>query len=189
MNASDHVKKQRPVAKRMLIMGQTPPPYHGQAVATQMLFDHDWPGIDVKTERMAYSSDMDEVGRFGWGKIVHLFQLVRKTRKILKENPRTTLFYPPGSASWVPFLRDVVFLRLTRKHAAATVFIHHAGGLAAFVSQSPLRRYLGRIAYARPDLALEVAHEEIPPREFFHARSWMWCPCAIDVPLMERGVP
>ena len=175
--------------KRVLVLGQTPPPYHGQAVATQMLFDHDWPGIDVITKRMAFSGEMDEVGRFGFKKIVHLFQLVRATRKILKDNPRTTLFYPPGSASWIPFLRDVVFLILTRRHAAATVFIHHAGGLAAFVSQSRLRKYLGKLAYGNPDLALEVAHEEVPPREVFQAKSWMWCPCAIDVPLMERGVP
>lgn len=175
--------------KRVLMMGQTPPPFHGQAVATQMLFDHDWPGMEVITLRMAYSGDMDEVGRFGFRKIRHLFDLVRKARKILKENPRTTLFYPPGSASWIPFLRDIVFLSLTRKHAAATVFIHHAGGLAAFVSQTRLRRFLGNLAYRNPDLALEVAHEEIPPRELFRARSWRWCPCATDVPSMERVAP
>lgn len=176
-------------SKRLLIMGQTPPPFHGQAVATQMLFDHDWPEMEVVTLRMAFSGDMDEVGRFGLKKIGHLFKLTRKARKILKENPRTTLFYPPGSASWIPFLRDVVFLLLTRKHAAATVFIHHAGGLAAFVSQSRLRRFLGLMVYGRPDLALEVAHEEIPPREVFRARSWRWCPCAIDVPDMDREIP
>ncbi|MGJ8696851.1 MAG: glycosyltransferase [Verrucomicrobiaceae bacterium] len=173
----------------MLILGQTPPPWHGQAVATQMLFEHDWPGMEVITLRMAYSEEMDRVGRFGFGKIKHLFYLIRETKKILKENPRTTLFYPPGSASWIPFIRDVIYLLAVRKFAAATVFIHHAGGLAAFVSRSPLRRYLGRLAYGRPDLAFEVAHEEIPPRDAFQASSWMWCPCAMEVPLVERSIP
>lgn len=154
-----------------------------------MLFDHDWPGMDVTTKRMAFSGEMDEVGRPGLKKIGHLFKLVRETRQFLRENPGTTLFYPPGSASWVPFLRDIVFLFLTRKHSAATVFIHHAGGLAAFVSQTPLRRFLGQMVYGKPDLALEVAHEEIPPRDMFLARSWMWCPCAIDVPRMSREIP
>lgn len=181
-------KIQKVAGKRMLLLGQLPPPVHGQAVATQMLFEHDWNGIEVKTLQMAYSTGMDEVGRFAFRKILHLFSLVRKTRKILKENPRTTLFYPPGSASWIPFLRDVVFLALTRKHAAATVFIFHAGGLAAFVTQSPLRRGLGRLAYGKPDLAFEVALEEVPPREAFQARSWQWCPCAMDVQPMSRPV-
>lgn len=176
------------IKKKLLVLGQTPPPYHGQAVATQMLFDHDWGDIDVTTFRMEFSNEMDQVGRFGLLKVVHLFKLTRRVRRFLKENPGTTLFYPPGSANWVPFLRDVFFLGLTRKHAAATVFIHHAGGLAAFVSQSFLRRYLGRV-YATPDLSLEVAHEEIPPREVFRSKCWRWCPCAIDVPLMEREVP
>ena len=31
----------------ILLIGQTPPPWHGQAVATQILFDADWPGFEV----------------------------------------------------------------------------------------------------------------------------------------------
>ena len=31
----------------VLLIGQTPPPWHGQAVATQILFDADWPGFEV----------------------------------------------------------------------------------------------------------------------------------------------
>ena len=44
---------------KILLMGQTPPPWHGQAVATQILFEHDWPGFDVERIRMDYSDDME----------------------------------------------------------------------------------------------------------------------------------
>ena len=174
---------------RLLILGQTPPPWHGQAVATKMLFDHDWPGIEVRTVRMAYSEAMESVGRFEFGKLRHLFRLIRETRRILKENPRTILFYPPASAFWVPFLRDVVFLLAVRRLAAGTVFIFHAGGLAGFVRASLLRRLLARAAYGRADLALEVSMEAVSPHEVFGVRHWEWCPCAIEVPQLERAAP
>jgi glycosyltransferase involved in cell wall biosynthesis len=171
---------------KVLLMGQTPPPWHGQAVATQILFDHDWPGFDVQRLRMEFSEEMSEVGRFHWKKVVHLFQLTMRARKFLKANPGAILFYPPASAKWVPFLRDVFFLSATRHLAGATVFIFHASGLPVFVRGSWLRRRLGKLAYHGADESLEVAIEKITPHEVFEAKRWSWCPCAIEVPEVRR---
>jgi glycosyltransferase involved in cell wall biosynthesis len=176
-------------APRLLILGQTPPPWHGQAVATKMLFDHDWGEREVTTLRMAYSDEMHSVGRFELRKIRHLLELIRKTRRILKEHPDTILFYPPASAHWVPFLRDVIYLSQVRKKAHGTIFIFHASGLAEWISRSRLRRWLARRAYHHADLALEVAVEQVPPHEVFHSSKWNWCPCAAEVPLLERKNP
>lgn len=173
----------------LLIVGQTPPPWHGQAVATKMLFDHDWGDRKVRTLRMAYSDEMHSVGRFEPRKILHLFELIRETRRILAENPNTILFYPPASAHWIPFLRDVIYLSRVRKMAHGTVFIFHASGLAEWISKSALRRWLARCAYHHADLSLEVAVEQVPPHEVFESGKWEWCPCAAEVPLMERTVP
>ncbi|MFM7183043.1 MAG: glycosyltransferase [Verrucomicrobiales bacterium] len=171
---------------KVLLMGQTPPPWHGQAVATQILFDHDWPGFNVHRLRMEFSEEMSEVGRFQWKKVIYLFQLTMRARKYLKANPGTTLFYPPASARWVPFLRDVFFLGATRHLAGATVFIFHASGLPVFTTRSWLRRRLAKLAYEEADESLEVAIETITPHEVFHAKRWSWCPCAIEVPEMHR---
>jgi len=173
----------------MLIVGQIPPPWHGQAVATQMLFDHDWPGIDIECLRMAYSEEMDAVGRFSFGKVFHLWDLIRATRKILRARPGTILFYPPASAKWVPFLRDVAYLMLTRRLAGATVFIFHASGLAEFCNGSRLRRWLSRLAYGDAEVAFEVALEAIRPSEAFGSVRAVWSPCAADVPRVDRLNP
>lgn len=170
----------------VLLMGQTPPPWHGQAVATQILFDHDWPDFEVHRLRMEFSEEMVEVGRFQWKKIRHLFQLIGKARAVLKAHPGCVLFYPPASAKWVPFLRDVVFLTSVRPAAGATVFIYHASGLPHFVRNGGLRRFLGRRAYGHAEVSLEVAQEALPPHQAFEARAWNWCPCAIEVP--SRGI-
>ncbi|MEY4569560.1 MAG: hypothetical protein RLZZ398_999 [Verrucomicrobiota bacterium] len=166
----------------ILLMGQTPPPWHGQAVATEILFKHDWQEFEVHRLRMEFSEEMLEVGRFQWKKIKHLFHLIRRAREILKANPGCILFYPPASAKWIPFLRDVALLTSVRHLAGSTVFIFHASGLPVFVKSDPLRRLMGRAAYHGADVALEVALEVVTPHEVFSAKSWQWCPCAIAVP-------
>jgi glycosyltransferase involved in cell wall biosynthesis len=167
-------------------MGQTPPPWHGQAVATQILFDHEWPGFEVHRLRMEFSEEMVEVGRFQWKKITHLFHLIREAGRILQEHPGSVLFYPPASAKWIPFIRDIVFLSCVRHLAGSTVFIFHASGLPVFCQNGILRRILSRMAYHDVDVALEVAQELVPPHEVFRAKSWQWCPCGIDVPDRDR---
>lgn len=163
-------------------MGQTPPPWHGQAVATQILFDEEWVDFEVHRLRMNFSEDMDEVGRFQLRKLGHLWSLVREARRTLKEHPGAVLFYPPASARWVPFLRDIVFLGCVRYLAGSTVFIFHASGLPVFSNAGALRRLLSRRAYRGPEVTLEVAKEDVPAHQVFEAKAWKWCPCAIEVP-------
>ncbi len=179
-----------PVKKTsVLLMGQTPPPWHGQAVATQILFEHDWQDHEIHRLRMEFSEEMIEVGRFQWKKIRHLFQLIHKARAILRENPGSLLFYPPASAKWIPFLRDVVFLCCVRRLAAGTIFIFHASGLPEFVTRGPVRRMLGRLAYQNPDVSLEVAQERLPAHKVFQSRAWQWCPCGTEVPEFATPAP
>lgn len=170
----------------LIILGQTPPPWHGQAVATQILFDHEWPEFDVTRIRMDYSEEMDEVGRFQIRKLWRLFQLIRKTRRALSANPGSILLYPPASAKWIPFLRDVIFLAAVRPMATRTIFIFHASGLAAFTNQNALSARLAEIAYGDADMALEVAEEQVSPHIAFNAMDHLWCPCGIDAPPMDR---
>ena len=175
-----------PQKPAVTILGQTPPPWHGQAVATQILFDHDWPGFDAEFIRMDYSSDMEEVGRFQLKKIGRLLNLIIQTRRSLCRSPNTILLYPPASAKWVPFLRDIIFLSCVRPFAGGTVFIFHASGLPVFAQRNRLTRLLAKHAYGGADVALEVALEAVTPHEVFGARNWSWCPCAIEVPAIAR---
>lgn len=171
----------------VLLMGQTPPPWHGQAVATQLLFDHTWPEFEVHRLRMEFSGEMLEVGRFQWKKVRYLVRLILRARTILKLHPGCVLFYPPASAKWIPFLRDVAFLACVRYLAGSTVFIFHASGLPVFVQAGWVRRMLGLLVYRVAEVVLEVAQEEVSPHQAFAAKTWQWCPCAIEVPELSRG--
>ncbi|RYD28899.1 MAG: glycosyltransferase, partial [Verrucomicrobiaceae bacterium] len=170
----------------LILMGQTPPPWHGQAVATQILFEHDWPEYEVHRLRMEFSEEMLEVGRFQWKKLHHLWDLIGRARQILHDHPDAILLYPPASAKWVPFLRDAVFLWAVRAVARRTVFIYHASGLPVFTDRGWIRRGIAKRIYHHADYSLEVAQEEIPPHRAFDAYNWSWCPCAIEVPAIPR---
>lgn len=170
---------------QLLIVGQTPPPWHGQAVATKMLVDGEWAEWETNSVRMAFSDDLDSVGRFKIGKIFHLFSQICEIRSKLKSAPGTVLLYPPASASWLPFIRDVFILGMVRKHARGTAFIYHASGLAEYTQGSFLRKVLAKRVYGGADLALEVAQEQISPGEMFGAKAITWCPCAAEVPPLK----
>lgn len=174
---------------RILLMGQTPPPWHGQAVATQILFEHDWPGFEVECLRMDFSSEMSEVGRLQFKKVLALIKLIFKARRSLSRSPGSILFYPPSSANWIPFIRDVIFLTSVRGKATGTVFIFHASGLADFTHTNWLKRFLAKMAYGHADMALEVAEEHTPPHRTFHAKDHQWCPCGIHAPPMPPKSP
>ena len=172
----------------VLLMGQTPPPWHGQAVATQILFDHECEDYEVHRLRMEFSEEMLEVGRFQWKIIQHLWRLIRKARMMLRSQQNAILFYPPASANWIPFLRDVIFLAAVRPLAAKTIFIFHASGLPVFSQGGWLRKILSKLVYHHADVSLEVAQEAIPAHQIFHAKKAIWCPCGIAVPDLTKPV-
>ena len=170
----------------VVLLGQTPPPWHGQAVATQILFEYEWTDFNVDFLRMDYSDDMDEVGRFQIKKLWRLFRLISDTRRLLARQRGSVLFYPPASAKWIPFLRDAIFLTCVRGKAAKTIFIYHASGLAQFSRKNALTKWLADLAYGEADMALEVAEEAVSPHETFGSRNYKWCPCGIDAPPIRR---
>ena len=59
--------------KNILLIGQTPPPFHGQAVATKLLFDHEWIDQKIYFLRMNFSQSETEVGRFSFRKVFHFW--------------------------------------------------------------------------------------------------------------------
>ena len=53
------------MSKEILVVGQTPPPYHGQAVMVEKMLDGNYDDVELSHVRMAFSEDVDEVGKLG----------------------------------------------------------------------------------------------------------------------------
>lgn len=141
----------RPV---VVLVGQTPPPYTGQAVMIQVLLEGLKGRFHVEFVRMDYSTSIGEVGRLKTKKLLKLFQLIHRTRALLKQHPSAVLYYPPAPPALIPVFRDIIFLLCVRRTAARTAYHYHAYGLAAFLAGHP---WLGRIAgcaYGKADFAV-----------------------------------
>lgn len=172
--------------RKLVIVGQTPPPYNGQAKMIRQLLDGLAGEFDLVHVRMAYSDSVVSAGKFGWAKIACLFRLIRQTRRVLKNNPGSVLYYPPASPNLVPVLRDILYLLAVRPLAGKTVFHFHAGGLAEFIRRHGWLKPLALAAYGRADAAIELGPSCPRDGAFLGARRVYRVPNGIDVPGAEQ---
>ncbi len=170
----------------ILLVGQTPPPYHGQAVVTAMLFEHDWGELRVARLRMAYSDSIDAVGKVGLGKLVHLLSLILKTWWIALTKKPEIFYYLPASANSAPVIRDIIYLGAVRWCFPKTVFHYHAAGLPEYLDASGLFGRLGAIAYSNADASVEICSTKHSPGREFRAWRTVIVPNGIDVPTLAN---
>lgn len=143
----------------ILVVGQTPPPVHGQAVMTQLFLDASYQAIRVNFVRMAFSDTIGDVGKIHWQKVAELISLLFRVFVAKIKTRSGILYYLPASPNLVPFFRDVVVLGLTRWMFAKTVFHFQAVGIGEMYTRLPrYLRPLYRMAYFKPELAICLTH-------------------------------
>jgi glycosyltransferase involved in cell wall biosynthesis len=167
----------------IIAVAQTPPPFHGQAVMNQYLLEGEYSEIQFHHVRMAFSSDIQEVGSFKWKKIFHLVAVFFGIVAARFRTGSQILYYPPASPNRVPFLRDCVLLIGTRWLFKKTVFHFHASGLKGFYERLPwpLQKAF-HWAYGRPDLSISISSFAKADAEFFDSQVISVIPNGIPEP-------
>jgi glycosyltransferase involved in cell wall biosynthesis len=139
----------------MILVGQTPPPFHGQALGVKSIADYPFSRLRLRLVRMAFSDDLSSVGRFRLYKIWHLVALVFRILAARWQSGAAMMYYAPAGPRWTPVLRDLILLPLVRPFFAVTVFHFRAAGLGRWLEkQSRPVRWLARLAYGRAELAI-----------------------------------
>lgn len=150
-------------ATKILIVGQTPPPLGGQAVMVQKIVESDLKGIQLHFVPMQFSSDMDDIGRFRYKKLFRLPSLIIRIWISRLLTGARTLYYAPGGETITAVARDIAVLLSCRLLFARVIFHIHAGGFTDVAEATPLPfRVLARLAYRKPDLAIQLT-ENSPP--------------------------
>lgn len=144
--------------KKILVVGQTPPPYHGQAVSTQRLMEGNYRLIRLYLVRMHFSEEINEVGTFKLKKVLHLLQVIIKIYYYKFRYNIGVLYYMPVGAKWIPLIRDIIILLTTRWLFTKTVFhFRSAGVYDLFPRLNLLLKYLYSKAYYYPDLSIKLS--------------------------------
>ncbi|HEY0979122.1 MAG TPA: glycosyltransferase [Flavobacteriales bacterium] len=173
---------------RVLVVGQTPPPFGGQAVMIEALLQGRYEKVRLFHVRLVFSEDMESVGRFSLKKVLVLFTTIFQVAWARFRYRTPVLYYPPSGPNMVPVLRDIILLGSTRWLFRSTVFHFHAGGVSEFGPRLPgLLRPFYRWAYRKPDLAIRTAEQNPPDGRLLGARQDVVVPNG--VPDMRGQVP
>lgn len=166
---------------KVLVLAQTPPPLHGQAIMMQYFLEGQYTRVELHHIRMAFSGEIAEVGRLGMGKLLHLLKLIAQIIAARFHTGATVLYYPPAGPNLVPFLRDGILLISTRWLFRRTVFHFHAAGLSSLYDCLiwPLKGIF-RLAYFHPDLAITISEDGRRDAQFLRAAK---------TSLIPNGVP
>jgi glycosyltransferase involved in cell wall biosynthesis len=164
----------------ILVVGQTPPPWHGQAAMIQEFLNGRYQKLQVHHLRMAYSNDLTQVGRFNLQKVLHLFELIYRTIEWRLRIGPCYLFYPPAGPNLVPILRDIVYLLCTRWMFRGTIFFFQAAGVSERVTSLPAPlRFLANLAYRKVICAVRPSSFNPDDPGAFEARNSFEIPNAV----------
>ena len=143
---------------KVLVVGQTPPPLHGQAIMIQQLLQTKLPKVKIFYMPMHFSREMGQVGKFSVSKILELFKVIVGILSYRIMYNVRILYYPPAGPNMLPMIRDLVILGTTRWLFSKTIFHFHAGGISeVYPTLSFPLRALFRKAYFYPDIAIRTS--------------------------------
>lgn len=149
---------------KVLVVGQTPPPFGGQALIIERFLRAGYTDVELIHVRMGFSSHMNELGRVRLGKIFHLFAVIANIFYRRFADGVRVLYYPPSGADRVPVIRDIVILLSTRWLFDKTVFHFHAGGVSELYDRLPRwQQWFFRKAYFHADAAIRIS--ELNPED------------------------
>lgn len=143
---------------KILVLGQTPPPYGGQAIMIKKILEGSYNSIKIYHLRMNFSSEIDAVGKFQFKKIFHLFYLISSVYFFRIYYRINYLYYVPGGPNFIPLYRDILLLNAVRWLFTKTIFHFHAGSTYSMYNKIPkYLRPLFRKAYFYPDIAIRIS--------------------------------
>ncbi|MGZ5053608.1 MAG: glycosyltransferase family 4 protein [Methylobacter sp.] len=176
--------------QKILVIGQTPPPYGGQAMMIKRMLDGVYANANLYHVRMAFSKDMDEMGKFGFAKLFHPFSIIARTIYLKLKYNIQILYYPPSGPSMLPMLRDVALLLCVRWIFKRTIFHFHAAGLSELYPKLPwYTRFLFRLAYFNPDIAIQLSSHNPDDAAILQAKSKFIIPNGIEDEYLGMDCP
>jgi glycosyltransferase involved in cell wall biosynthesis len=143
---------------RIIVVGQTPPPFHGQAVMIEQMLQGVYSSIEMIHVKMSFSRGIDEVGKFSFLKVFHLAEVILKVFYNRIKYNANHLYYPPSGPNRIPFYRDVIVLFFIRPLFRKINFHFHAAGISDLYPRlSPIAKFFFRMSYFHADVGIRLS--------------------------------
>jgi hypothetical protein len=156
----------------ILLVGMLPPPVHGQAVATQSVFDSSWSASDdIARINLSGGVALGRLGKFNIGKIIHFIGCLLNAIGFLNRDCRKVIYFTPGIPGFVQLVRDHIFLSLVRFKADRIVIHQHSGGVFEYFERNPLLWKMFGRAFHKPDCLILIAERESRLGELLEAKE------------------
>jgi glycosyltransferase involved in cell wall biosynthesis len=156
---------------KLLIIGQTPPPYVGQMLAIESLVKAQYRDIRVYHMRLNYSQTTVQIGKASIRKVFHLIRVIIESSYKILRHKIDVIYYPPG-ADLVPLLRDIATLLVLRRFRRKLILVFHASGLCDRVSSwRGILFWLFKKAFFFPDAAIQKSSLNPPDGAFIKAKA------------------
>lgn len=172
---------------KVLIVGQTPPPYGGQAMMIKYLVEHKFKQLETYHVRMCFSRGFNERGKFSLYKIIHIFAVILNIWLCRIKYKTNILYYPPSSSPKVAVIRDAIILLFTRFLFKKTIFHFHAAGISEELPKYNiiLQKLILSILKA-PDLAITSSIHNPKDGDFISAKKTVVIPLGIPDQNMQE---
>ena len=173
--------------QRILVVGQTPPPYGGQAIMIQRLLEGTYSSVELVHVRLQFSKGLNTTGKVQLRKILHLIKVILEIywNRVLKR-PKVFLYHP-GGPSRVSMIKDLFILITCRWLFDKTVLYFHAAGISElYGGLSRFTKPLFRLAFFRADYSIKVLESSYPDPE--NLRSKMIRHFPIGVPDYSNNI-
>lgn len=158
--------------KKILVVGQTPPPYGGQAMMIKHMLVGDYENMKLYHVRMCFSKEFNDRGKFSLYKITHIFAIIYNVWVMRFRHNIHTLYYPVSSAPKVALLRDVAILMCIRFLFRDIVYHFHAAGVSEELPKYPngLRQFCYWVL-KRPSLGITSSVHNPKDAEYLKCRK------------------
>ncbi|GAB4043913.1 glycosyltransferase [Spirosoma litoris] len=174
--------------RKILVVGQTPPPYGGQALMIKYMLDADYKEIEFFHIRMNFSREMNERGKFSFYKITHLISIIVNTYILRFKYKIDTLYYPPSNSPKVAIYRDFIFLLCTKFFFKKVCYHFHAAGISeVYPMLNAVERKVVKMALSNADLTISSSSYNPEDGAFFNGKKNIIIPLGIpDICTFEK---
>jgi len=173
---------EKPSKQRILILGQIPPPFGGQAIniqkMVQVLNKHHF---NYQLIPLDLSESLNDMGAFNFTKAIKLIRIFfMLCYKLLVYRPHL-VYYPPAGPTLNAIYRDFILLLPIKLLGVKRIFHFHAGGLKSiYAGLAPWAKTFYRYVYFKPAYAICLSKAGRIDPEFLQAQQIDIIPSGVE---------